>query len=419
MRINKRFYVIALITFLLFLAWIAFSDELLLSLWVGFLLVIIISWFISINSLTEIQVGRFSRKKILEIGDTFEERLEIKNNSKITKFWIEIKDHSKLLASISSRVITGLGANNISAFTSVVRLNKRGFFLLGPTELISGDPFGLFNCSRLFLHKNSLTVYPKIDKLYRFPSLPADKSGGEAMHLQSPYPTPQAAGVREYSPGDPLSRVHWPTTIKHDKLMVKEFDEDTQSSVWILMDAEKGKYVRQPAAIEPAIDRNFISVRKTKEYLLPCDSFEYAVSIAASITKYYLGRDLMVGFACASKDAFILPSEKGHRQLNKILEKLAIVEDKGVTPFELLIEKQVNNISKGSALILISSFDDLPNENIMKKLRRRGFQVVTVILNNKSFAQNYEKTGDLTNKPPVSTIIVSYGDDIEKILSSG
>ena len=65
--------------------------------------------------------------------------------------------------------------------------------------------------------------------------------------LQTTHPTPQAAGVREYSPGDPLSRVHWPTTVRRDKLMVKEFDEDSQSSVWLLLDAQKGKYFRANA----------------------------------------------------------------------------------------------------------------------------------------------------------------------------
>jgi hypothetical protein len=82
MRINNRFYAVAVIAALLFILWLIFFDILLLSLWIGFLLVIIFSWIISNNSLKDIGVKRFSRKNLLEIGAIFDERLEIKNSLK-------------------------------------------------------------------------------------------------------------------------------------------------------------------------------------------------------------------------------------------------------------------------------------------------------------------------------------------------
>jgi len=389
----------------------------LLSLWIGLIAVIIFSWFVSKNSLIKIDVNRFSRKKILEIGKIFDERLEIKNNSKLPKYWIEISDRSELLEKINSRVVTGLGVNKVSIFQSTVVLNKRGFFPLGPTELISGDPFGLFTTSRIFQTKNYLLVYPKVSKLHRFPLLPADMTGSASLMLQTTHPTPQAAGVREYSPGDPLSRVHWPTTIRRDKLMVKEFDEDTQSSVWLLLDAQKGKYFRMMQEVVPAYDRNYVSITKTKEFSLPRDSFEYAVSIAASIAKYFLEKNLTVGFACSGENVSILPPEKGHRQLNKILESLATVRDIGATPLEHLIEKQSRNISKGSAIILITASKGQTHEILMETLRRKGYHVLTVVLDNASFVQNNEKPDVSKINPTVSELKVSFGEDIGKVLS--
>ncbi len=205
MRVNNRFYIFALTEIILFIAWLIFFDSLLLSLWVSLILVITFSLVINRISLIGIHVNRFSRKKILEIGETFEERLEIRNNSNTPKFWIELNDRSKLLSKVSSRVITNLGINNIGTFTSTVKLNKRGYFLLGPIELVSGDPFGLFTTSKIFHFKNSLLVNPKIISLSQFPLLPANLLGGESMHLPTADPTPQAAGVREYLPGDPLA----------------------------------------------------------------------------------------------------------------------------------------------------------------------------------------------------------------------
>jgi len=417
MRINRRFYSFLTITVFLFITWLIFLDDLLLSLWLILTIVIFFSWFESKRSLKNVELKRFSRKKILEVGNTFDERFEIKNNSKLLKYWIEISDRSELLEKINSRIITGLGAKKVNIFQSTVVLNKRGFFSLGPTELISGDPFGLFTSSLTFHSKNYLLVYPKVSKLNNFPHKPVGMTGSASLILQTTHPTPQAAGIREYSPGDPLSRVHWPTTVRRDKLMVKEFDEDSQSSVWLLLDAQKGKYIRVIHDDAPAYDRNFLSVRKTKEFSLPQDSFEYAVSITASISKYFLKKNLTIGFACAGEIVSIQPPEKGQRQLNKILESLAIVQDIGITSLELLIEKQSKNITKGSTIILITPEKGQNHEIIVEKLRRNGFHVMTVILDNASFKQDTKKPAGSRINPTGSEIIVSFGDDIGNVLS--
>ncbi len=417
MRINKRFYIFLTTAIFLFVMWLVFSDDLLLSLWMGMIAVIIFSWLISRNSVINVDLVRFSKKKNLEIGSIFEERLEIKNNSKSLKYWIEILDRSELLEKVNSRVITGLGSKKVAIFQSTVVLNKRGFFPLGPTELISGDPFGLFNISRTIHSKNHLLVYPRISELNRFPLLPADIAGSTSLMQHTTHPTPQAAGVREYTPGDPLSRVHWPTTVRRNKLMVKEFDEDSQSSVWLILDAQKGKYYREKQDIEPVSDRNYISMIRAKKYRLPQDSFEYAVSITASLANYSIKKNFPVGFACVGDKASVLTPDKGHRQLNKILETLATVLDKGTIPLEQLIEKQAKNISSGSALILITPTSEQSQDIYIEILRRKGFHVMKILLDNISFSQTNEEPVESKINPTGSVITVRFGDDIGKVLS--
>ncbi len=354
---------------------------------------------------------------MLEIGNTFDERLEIRNNSNNTKYWFEIIDRSDLLNKINSRVVTGLGAKKINVFQSTAVLNKRGFFTLGPTEVVSGDPFGFFTTSKVFQSKNHLLVYPKVYKLIKFPLLPAELTGNASLMTQTTHPTPQAAGVRDYSPGDPLSRVHWLTTVRRDKMMVKEFDEDSQSSIWLMLDAQKDKYFREMLEVEPVFDRNYLSIRKTKEYTLERDSFEYAVSITASIAKYFLEKNLAVGFACSSEKVTLLPPEKGHRQLNKFYEILANVCDIGTTPLEQLVEKQIKNIGKGSTIIIITASKGKSHEILMEILRRKSFRVLTVYIENESFIQNIKKPKGSIINPADSEIKFSFGDDISKVLS--
>ena len=90
-------------------------------------------------------------------------------------------------------------------------------------------------------------------------------------------------------------------------------------------------------------------------FQLPRDSFEYAVTIAASLTNYYLARDISVGLTTVGREFVSIPPEKGNRQLNKILEQLSIINDDGDLPIASIFEKQKANIPRGSSVVIITA----------------------------------------------------------------
>jgi hypothetical protein len=51
-------------------------------------------------------------------------------------------------------------------------------------------------------------------------------SGGEALRRRTHYVTTNASGVRDYAPGDSFSRIHWRSTARRNRLIVKEFELD-------------------------------------------------------------------------------------------------------------------------------------------------------------------------------------------------
>ena len=418
MRLNRRFYFLTASACFVFLLWILLFDDLLLGIWLGLVLLLFISFILSRISLAGVEVKRISRIKNQEIGGIFEERLEIRNNSKIVKLWLEVIDHSIILSKISSRVITGLGKNKVGLFSSTIILNKRGFFQLGPTQVISGDPFGIFTASKFFQHSNYLIVFPKIFNINGFPLLPSAELGEVTLRTQTTNTTPQAAGVREFFPGDPLNRVHWPTTLKRNKLMVKEFDEDTQSSVWIFLDSMIGIYWHEELSEPPSFDRNFAPLSRSPKYQLPRDSYEYAVSISATIADFFLRRNRLVGFASAGNVSYIIPADKGQRQLAKILEKLAVIKGEGKLPLSQLIEKQIRNIPRGSSLILITPAIDEHIESLLETQRRKGYRSIIILIQNDTFKNNENYRSELGEKKMPNKIIVSFGDNLETVLSN-
>ena len=311
--------------------------------WLGILLVILISYVISYFSLTGITVERFTWIKNQVVRNSFEERIEIKNNSKTPKLWIELIDKSELMGANHSRVITNLKSGKFLIFSSIVVLNRRGLYVLGPTVLKSGDPFGFFAKEKILTAKNHLVVFPKFLHLDQFSINPGNILGGEYLQLHTTHMTPQAASVREYQPGDLLNRIHWPITVIKNKLMVKEFDDDTQSSAWLFLDAKNGIYYRKRGEVEAAFAHNLLPLKRKKRYKLPRDSFEYAVCAAASITDSYIRCGIAVGFVSESKHAYIIPAEKGQRQLMKIMETLSVLENNGSRPLFQIVERQIKN----------------------------------------------------------------------------
>ncbi len=191
----------------------------------------------------------------------------------------------------NSRILTGLGKYRFLTYKTSIIANKRGFYTLGPTDLVSGDPFGLFHTTQTLPGKKSLIVHPKIYNLQNFPfNIDLSAGGTTTGVLYSMQASPQVAGVREYYPGDPLNHVHWPTTVKRNRLMVKEFDDDIRASVWIIFDIQKGKYIHLAQDQEAAIDRNYATEFRNRIFQLPRDSFEYAVCIAASLANSFVRR---------------------------------------------------------------------------------------------------------------------------------
>jgi len=416
LRVNRQVF-FAFLTFLVFLIlWFVYDDILFLGIWLTIIILIAISFGMAFFSVSGIEVKRYSRIRTQVVGGYFEERIEVKNTSRTGKLWFELIDESELMGNIHSRVITRLNAGKLHMFSSMALLNLRGFYELGPTVIRSGDPFGFFSTNKVFPTINRLTVYPRIFKINNFQLIPGKVLGGEYLQMHTPQTTPQAASVREYQPGDPLNRVHWPITVRKNKLMVKEFDEDTQSSAWIFLDAESGSYIRDPD-ITPAFDRGLMTLKERRDYEIPRDSFEYAVCAVASLVDFYTRNDIAVGFVCESRYSHILPADKGQRQYGKIMETLSVIKEKGTRPLERIVSRQIMNIHRGSAVILITPATSTRTNPIKALIRRRGLKPLVIRLRNDTFVTQ-ERKGINYSTLEKEEIELHYGRKLQEILGT-
>jgi uncharacterized protein (DUF58 family) len=198
-----------------------------------------------------LEVARETRSYTTQVGKYAQERFTTRNRSILPKFWIEIRDRSSLPDHRASQVFE-LPPNGSRTWTVKTMCRRRGKFTLGPYSIVTGDPLGIFHRRRIVPDRRTIIVYPEVVELPRFELPAGDLPGGYALRQRANYVTPNASGIREYVPGDALSRIHWLSTARTGKLMTKEFELDPASDAGVAPRTPRVAR-RNSSAVQPAL----------------------------------------------------------------------------------------------------------------------------------------------------------------------
>ena len=328
-----------------------------------------------------------------QVGGQIQERLALENTTWLPKLWLEISDQSTLVGRRGNRVIS-LGSYVRRVFNLVTPCVKRGEFSLGPVTLITGDPFGLFKMRRILETGGTVIVYPAIAPLKSFGRLPGDLPGGDVLHRPTHQVTPNIAGVREYQPGDTLRRIHWPTSARLGRMMVKEFEPDPLSNIWMVLDMNLGAHAGEG--------------QESTE--------EYAVSAAASIVNYFVDQDREVGLV--SQREVVMP-DRGHRQLHKLLEFLAVVHPTSTVPLEQIMLTEETRFTRGSTVVVVTAATDEGWLGACRFLVGRGVKILVVLLEASTFGGQESSILQVSTLAAsgVPVYLVKKGDNLAEALA--
>ena len=383
--------------------------------------VLVLTYFWARIGLSRVQLVRQTRARRAQVGGVLNETFTLRNRGIVRNMWLEVDDESDLPGHHASHIISNLSAKSEYTWKIRTYCRERGRFRLGPITLISGDPFGLFRIKYHLPNTSSLVVYPKTVTLRAFPLPIGMLPGGDALRRRTHYVTTNAAGVRDYAPGDPFNRIHWKSTARKDRLIVKEFELDPLADVWILLDLWSGTHYGDRHVPDEELDEMEVLIRhKVPHFALPSSTEEYAICAAASIAQFFLRRDRTLGFMAIGQHREVLQADRGERQLEKILETLAVLRAQGAVPFEELLYRETPALPRGSTLILISPSPAPKWAQVARHLKRSGVYVTAVVLDVKSFG-GPPGTEDVIAELAASGIpisIVRNGDQLEEVLST-
>ncbi|HRO23518.1 MAG TPA: DUF58 domain-containing protein, partial [Promineifilum sp.] len=316
--LGQRRIVVLMLALVAFFAGLVTGRDLLftLSYLLGLLLILSFVWaWVNLNG---VHLSRVTRARRTQVGKPLEERFTVRNTTVVPKLWLEVRDFSTLPYHYSSHVVNNLGARQSYSWRVTTICQQRGRYQLGPIRLRTSDPFGLFPMERDLTPTSNVVVFPMTFDIHQLALPVGILPGGDALRRRTHYITTNASSVRDYEPGDSFNRIHWRSTARRDRLVVKEFELDPLADIWVVPDMSVFGHVaprgKNAAPTPPPSD--VPSWLKMKEFQLPESTEEYTVTIAASVAQFFLRRDRAVGMLAYGQSNEILRPDRGERQFN-------------------------------------------------------------------------------------------------------
>jgi len=175
--------------------------------------------------------------------------------------------------------------------------------------------------------------------------------------------------------------------------MVKEFDLDPLSECWLVLDLN----LKAQAG----------SGRDSTE--------ELEVTVAATLASYYLGQNREVGLIT---QGHTIAADRGDRQLQKILELLAVLHAHSEETVQELVTSEERRFPRSAAAVIITSSSDESSLVAWQALEARGLSVAAVLLDVQSFGGGWTSfsLAGLLEARGIATYLIRRGDDVERVL---
>jgi uncharacterized protein (DUF58 family) len=235
----------------------------------------------------------------------------------------------------------------------------RGLYEIGPLSARLVDPFSLAQTRARVAPGSSLMVHPKIEKL----GLPHDQ--GEKRNTQSSA-LRQLSGargdefytLREYEQGDDLRKVHWASTAKRGRFMIRQEETPWHTRATVVIDDRRAAHDRFGES----------------------SSFERSIEAAASILNLYQGAGY--AFRLIGVHSAPLNSGRGTAQMHRCLDHLATLRTRGDGEDESLLLQRLSEIeARGvpeATFVLVGGTIPVPAAVGLARLRRLFRQVIVV-----------------------------------------
>ena len=240
-----------------------------------------------------------------------------------------------------------------------VKCLKRGVFTIDRVILVTTDLFGIASRSNTYHVNASLTVLPAgADLSADFDA--AQKLSGDVIvrrhYIDDPF---YRAGIKEYSPRDPINRIHWPATAKTGKLMVHNNQFSADQDLLVILNVQSRDYER--------------------DAVIDSEKIENGIRICAGYFEDTLRSGIPVRFAAntslsGDRNAVITNSFHGAEHVGDLMQTLARIPLQSSDTFQIFLSGACRELT-ASDIVIVTSWLGEPIYHYARSKREAGSQV--------------------------------------------
>ena len=214
------------------------------------------------------------------------------------------------------------------------RLTQRGRYRFGPLRLSTRFPFGLFSRTIAVGEPETLIVLPRLGRLTEGWTSRRLEAFAGTQRRQRPGVEGDFYGVREWRSGDGRRLIHWRTSARLGRLVVRQFERPRTRDVAVVLDLWQPD---RPAAED-------------------AESAELAVSFAATVLADVCrksGSNVYLGLSNAEAECVGGPASPA--TLQGLMERLATVEARSDDALPALLAHALPSVTSDTEVVLVST----------------------------------------------------------------
>lgn len=328
--------------------WAGFGEDLLLALGV-FLIASVIGGSLYVGfAAPRLLLKRSVNPLQLHDGERAIVDLALESRRKVFRVTVEDRVHGLGSATfVADRVANG----DAMAGRYEVLCRPRGIYKVGPSKVTIGDVLGFVESTSTFGSVDRIVVYPRIDPLVGVPT-----GRGQDQTINTSRASLWHTGgeefftLREYHQGDDLRKVHWPSSAKHDRLMIKQLEMPWQSRAFIVLDPR----------VEPHES---------------AESFEQAVRGAASTLNHLFKSGYTPTIWSGTGNGTIVSNAAAYRVA---MEELATIRPAKGFNLRHLVSRLVRSGMAGGVLVMVTGRADEADLSAMQLLSQDFYRTVVL-----------------------------------------
>jgi uncharacterized protein (DUF58 family) len=323
-----------------------------------------VSWLLSSRGMAQVRAALQSAGAMrLSVGEERTLRVMLYNHGRLPR--ILCRAALRLPAGLQAVREQSLQADTLAPGATAhldVRFRgaRRGCYQISEAEIRTTDQLGVFEFPALVPDVSvGVTVWPRRVPVTTSGWLldSASRAGSEQTAAHRRGTGLEFYGVREWSPGDELRRVHWPSTARRGELTVVEFERQSSRSLTLIIDLGVGRHSGSG----------------------DLSTLEWCVSFAATLACLTVEHGGTTGLiACGAKDHG-LSLRDGILEVEAMLDRLAEVDEGATAPLDRIVARRQAEVPIAGAVILTPRLD----EQVIRAathIRRAGGEAAVLVV---------------------------------------